>query len=126
MSSSRIGMVIGSRPVGSRSPSSTDASAGASSSPGNQVISTAAARSAHGMCTAREALTTTTVRGFAAVTLLDEFDLVVAQCHGVPISALPGRSLMIPDHQDDGIGGCGQLDRLLQHVLRVAAAARWR
>jgi hypothetical protein len=26
---------------------------------------------------------------------------------------------MIPDHQDDGIGSCGQVGCLLQHTLRL-------
>ena len=59
---------MGSRPVGSDSPTKMSASASAPSSPGYHGTSTAPARSAHGISIGEPALTTTTVRGLAATT----------------------------------------------------------
>ena len=64
----RFGMVVGNRPPGSERPVTTSATAAAISSPPNELCRTAATPSAHVMSTGAAALTTTTVRAFAAAT----------------------------------------------------------
>ncbi len=66
--SSLTGQVVGSRPPGSTAPSTTSARASPISWPPNQASRIAGTSSAHGSSTGAPALTTTTVRGFAAAT----------------------------------------------------------
>ncbi len=91
-------------PDGSTSPKSSAAMAAPSCSPGYQFSSTAATLSSHGMSTGPPVSSTTTVRGLAAATAVDEGVLVAGQLQCGLVERLGG---VVPDedHGDPGLAG---------------------
>ena len=115
-------MVVGNRPPGSERPVTTSATAAAISSPPNELCRTAATSSAHVMSTGPAALTTTTVRAFAAATFSNELGLAPGQLEEGTIVAL-GLPLLARSHHDDRyIGACGRRHRPLHQCVGVERA----
>ena len=108
--------MIGSRPPGSCSPSSTSARASPISWPGNQICRTAGTSSSHGIVTGDPVLSTTTVRGLAPTTVAHQVVLVAGQGQRRPVLALGLPVVVGADDHDRHVGAGGQRRRPLEVV----------